>query len=74
MPTHTQWHRHKYLESQTQAQTCTALKKKIMFVMKSKLKKTYESWMKSVIQSYINLFLIKTKENVKIGTLFPTLL
>ena len=49
-------------------------KKKIMFVMKSKLKKTYESWMKSVIQSYINLFLIKTQENVKIGTLFPTLL
>ena len=31
--------------------------------------------MKSVIQSYINLFRIKTKKkkkNVKIGTLFPT--
>ena len=27
-----------------------------------------------MIQWYINLFLIKTKENVKIGTLFPTLL
>ena len=30
--------------------------------------------MESMIQYYINLFLIKTKENVKIGTLFPTLL
>ena len=29
---------------------------------------------KSLIQQYINLFIIKTKENVKIGTLFPTLL
>ena len=29
---------------------------------------------KSMIQQYINLFIIKTKENVKIGTLFPTLL
>ena len=29
---------------------------------------------KSMIQWYINLFIIKTKENVKIGTLFPTLL
>ena len=29
---------------------------------------------KSIIQQYINLFIIKTKENVKIGTLFPTLL
>ena len=28
----------------------------------------------SMIQQYINLFIIKTKENVKIGTLFPTLL
>ena len=28
---------------------------------------------KSIIQQYINLFIIKTKENVKIGTLFPTL-
>ena len=28
----------------------------------------------SMIQQYINLFMIKTKENVKIGTLFPTLL
>jgi len=28
---------------------------------------------KSMIQWYINLFIIKTKENVKIGTLFPTL-
>ena len=27
-----------------------------------------------MIQWYINLFLIKTKENIKIGTLFPTLL
>ena len=27
MPTHTQWHWHKYLESQIQAQTYTALKK-----------------------------------------------
>ena len=27
-----------------------------------------------MIQWYKNLFLIKTKENVKIGTLFPTLL
>ena len=30
--------------------------------------------MKSVIQYNINLFLIKTKEYVKIGTVFPTLL
>ena len=30
--------------------------------------------MESMIQYYIKLFLIKTKENVKIGTLFPTLL
>ena len=29
---------------------------------------------KSIIQQYINLFIIKKKENVKIGTLFPTLL
>ena len=29
---------------------------------------------KSMIQQYINLFIIKTKENVKIGTLFLTLL
>ena len=29
---------------------------------------------KSMIQQYINLFIIKTKENVKIGTFFPTLL
>ena len=29
---------------------------------------------KSMIQQYINLFIIKIKENVKIGTLFPTLL
>ena len=29
---------------------------------------------KSMIQQYINFFIIKTKENVKIGTLFPTLL
>ena len=29
---------------------------------------------KLIIQQYINLFIIKTKENVKIGTLFPTLL
>ena len=29
---------------------------------------------KSMIQQYINLFIIKTKENIKIGTLFPTLL
>ena len=28
---------------------------------------------KSMIQYYINFFIIKTKENVKIGTLFPTL-
>ena len=28
---------------------------------------------KSMIQLYINLFIIKTKENVKIGTLFSTL-
>ena len=27
-----------------------------------------------MIQQYINFFIIKTKENVKIGTLFPTLL
>ena len=27
---------------------------------------------KSMIQLYINFFIIKTKENVKIGTLFPT--
>jgi len=27
-----------------------------------------------MIQRYINLFIIKTKENVKIGILFPTLL
>ena len=32
MPTDTQWHRHKYLESQTQAQTYTALKKKKNYV------------------------------------------
>ena len=41
-------------------------------MMKNKLRKTYESWMKSVIQQYINLFLIKIKESVKICTLFPT--
>ena len=29
---------------------------------------------KSMIELYINLFIIKTKENVKIGTLFPTIL
>ena len=29
---------------------------------------------KLVIQQYINLFIIKTKENIKIGTLFPPLL
>ena len=29
---------------------------------------------KLIIQQYINLFIIKTKENVKIGTLFPPLL
>ena len=29
---------------------------------------------KSMIQQYIDLFIIKTKENVKIGNLFPTLL
>ena len=29
---------------------------------------------KSMIQQYINLCIIKTKVNVKIGTLFPTLL
>ena len=28
---------------------------------------------KSLIQQYINLFIIKTKENFKVGTLFPTL-
>ena len=28
---------------------------------------------KSMIQLYINFFIIKTKENVKIGTLFSTL-
>ena len=28
---------------------------------------------KSMIQQYINLFIIKIKENVKIGTLFPNL-
>ena len=27
-----------------------------------------------MIQWYINLFIIKTKENVKIGILFPTLI
>ena len=27
-----------------------------------------------MIQQYINLLIIKTKENIKIGTLFPALL
>ena len=27
-----------------------------------------------MIQQYINFFIIKIKENVKIGTLFPTLI
>ena len=61
----------KYLEPQTS----TSLKKNyIMFMMKSKLRKTV--WiMNEISNSIVYKFVsTKTKENVKIGTLFPTLL
>ena len=41
-------------------------------ISQQKKKKSHNT--KSMIQQYINLFIIKTKENVKIDTLFPTLL
>ena len=45
-----------------------------MFNKKISPKKKKSQNTKSMIQQYIDLFIIKTKENVKIGNLFPTLL